>query len=93
MYALVLRVGDYLFLIDYRKLWKAPVVHVRRGVRQAEVWLSDEVTLRRAGGFVLQEADRIVQLVAQYQADLLTAWSNLKDDAQRGCLQRNTLMD
>jgi hypothetical protein len=68
-------------------------VHVRRGVRQAEVWLSEDVTLRRAGGFIPRDADRIVKLVEHYQDDLLNSWWSLKDDVRRGRLDRNTLVE
>ena len=93
MYALVLEAEGYEFLFDHRNLWKPPTVHVRRGVRQAELWLSDEVTLKRAGGFIPRETDKIVKLVEAHQDDLLTSWWDLKEDVRRGRLDRNTLVE
>ena len=69
-------------------------MHVRRGVRQADVWLDDDVSLQRAGGFIESDADRIVELVETYQDELLDTWYSVREDQKRGRLhKRNTMIE
>jgi hypothetical protein len=94
MYVLALEAEGFQFLFDPGELYKPPIVHVRKGVRQAELWLEDDVSLRRAGGFIEPDADRIVELVETYQDQLLDSWYSVREDHKRGRLhKRNTMID
>lgn len=93
-YALVLEVDQFEVLIELRHLWKPPRVVVRRGPRTAEIWLfDDDVRLVRPGDFAPPEERRILDLVRDHFDELLDWWFNLKNDARRERLARNTLVD
>lgn len=94
-YALVLEVEDYEFLIDTRDLWKPPRVLVRRGYAEGEVWLDEtDVSWSRPSKFGKRsEEEHVLGLVREHIDDLLYRWIGLKDDARRGRLERNVLVD
>jgi hypothetical protein len=94
MYALVLERDGYQFLIDPALLWKPPRVLVRRGYLQTEVWLDEtDISFMKASRFSVREQTRILQLVRENFDELLMWWCTLKDDARRGRLERNVLID
>ncbi len=92
MYALVLNVEEFEFLIDPRELWKPPRVLVRRGWQEAEVWLDDDLDFRKPGRFKRRDEARILALVREHQDELLDAWFHLKEDVRRDRLERNLLV-
>ncbi|MGH7460712.1 MAG: DUF4160 domain-containing protein [Longimicrobiales bacterium] len=93
MYALVLETDGFEFLIDPAELWKPPRVLVRRGWNEAEVWLDEEVEVRKPGRFSRQDEARILGLVSTHLEDLLNCWFRLKDDVRRDRLDRNHLVE
>jgi hypothetical protein len=94
MYALVLAVDGYEFLIDPALLWKPPRVSVRRGYVRAEVWLDEtDVSFLKPSKFSVRDQTQILHLVREHFDDLLASWVSLKDDVRRGRLERNLLID
>jgi hypothetical protein len=94
VYALVLEIDDFEFLIDTRDLWKPPRVLVRRGYADAEVWLDeDDVSFAKPSRFIPRDERRVLAMVRANLEDLLGAFYSLKDDARRGRLERNVLVD
>jgi hypothetical protein len=92
--ALVLQTDGFDFLIDTRDLWKPPRVLVRRGVREAEVWLwDDDVEFMKPTTFLEEDEARILALVEIHCDELLMWWAELRNDVRRGRLERNVLVD
>jgi Domain of unknown function (DUF4160) len=69
----VLRIKGYRFWFYEADLNEPPHVHVGKEGREAKYWI-DPVALVRAGRFREQELAEIERILADYRADLLTAW-------------------
>ena len=94
MYALILEIEDFQFLIDPALLWKPPRVLIRRGHLRTEVWLDEtDISFMKPSKFSVRDQTRILQLVRENFDELLMWWCTLKDDVRRGRIERNVLVD
>ena len=93
MYALVLEIDGFQFLIDPALLWKPPRVRVRRGYAEAEILLDEtDISFMKPSKFSVRDQIEILRLVQDNLDSLLSWWCTLKDDARRGRLDRNVLI-
>lgn len=95
MYALVMKVDDYEFLMDPALLGTPPRVRVRRGLDLAEFWVDyDDVSPTAPGTFSRFEERRVLRLIVEHLEELRSAWFDLREDCRRGRLrERHMLVD
>jgi hypothetical protein len=69
----VLRIGPYRFFFYAGDREEPPHVHVERDDCQAKFWLAP-ARFQKNQGFKKKELRRIVELIEEYQEELMESW-------------------
>jgi hypothetical protein len=75
----VLRNGPYRFFFYASDRVEPPHIHVERDDNKAKFWLNP-VRLQNSGGFSRQEINRIQNLIAENEEQLLRKWDEYFND-------------
>ena len=75
----VIRSGPYRFYFYSGDHGEPPHIHVERDNDVAKFWLSP-VRLQTSGGFSRSEIARLLDMVDEYQDELLEAWNAYFND-------------
>lgn len=75
----VLRSGPYRFFFYSGDRDEPPHIHVERNEMKAKIWL-DPVMLDSSGGFSRKEINKILELVNEYEVELIRSWHEYFSD-------------